>query len=119
MDNTFIKVFNRMSSFLFAETTMFIKVGRIVSSCIKSSMIKYDILAVAEIDSCKCPDVCESLGRMYKKLHDTSCQEEFADDELVHHFSVYFDDSLNRIDVHIYLERKETTNDHVVHEVIK
>lgn len=117
MDNTFIKVFNRMSSFLFAETTMYIKVGRIVSSCIKSSMIKYDILAVAETDPGKHPDICESLGRIYKKLHDTSCQEEFADDELVHHFSVYFDDSLNRIDVHIYLEKKEDKRGQALYEV--
>lgn len=107
MDNTFIKVFNRMSSFLSAETTMFVRVQRLTSSCQKSSMFKYDILAVAETNPCKHPDVCEFLGRMYKILHDTSCQEEFADDELVHHFSVYFDDNLNRIDVHIYLEGKE------------
>lgn len=108
MDNTFIKVFNRMSSFLSAETTMFMSVRRIVSPYQKSSMFKYDILAAAETNSCKHPDICETLGRMYKKLHDTSCQEEkFADDELVHHFSVYFNDSLNRIDVHVYLEGKE------------
>ncbi len=107
MNNTFIKVFNRMSSFLSAETTMFMRVQRLTSSCLKSSMFKYDILAAAEIEPCKHMDVCETLGRMYKKLHDTSCQEEFADDELVHHFNVYFDASLNRIDVHIYLERKE------------
>lgn len=108
MDNTFIKVFNRMSSFLSAETAMFVKVKRLTSSCLKSSMFKCDILAVAETDSGKHPDICESLGRIYNKLHDASCQEEeFADDELVHHFSVYFDNSLNRVDVHIYLERKE------------
>lgn len=107
MDSTFIKVFNRMSSFLSAETTMFVSVRRIVSPCQKSSMFKYDILAAAETDSCKHLDVCKTLGRMYKQLHDTSCQKEFADDELVHHFSVCFDDSLNRINVYIYLERKE------------
>lgn len=111
MNNTFIKVFNRMSSFLSAETTMFVSVRRIISPCQKSLMFKFDILAAAETDSCKHLDICESLGRMYKKLHDTSCQEEFTDDELVHHFSVYFDDNLNRINVYIYLEGKEDCNE--------
>lgn len=107
MNSTFIKVFNRMSSFLSAETTMFVSVRRIVSPWQKSSMIKYDVLATAETDSCKHPDVCETLGRMYKTLHDTSCQEEFADDELVASFQCFFYDNLNRINVYIYLESVE------------
>ena len=102
MDNTFIKVFNRIGDSISLYGVAVIEVYRYQPQN-KYAFPIYETIAYAKV----CPR--ESWDVAYKRLHDPLNKHKFTDDETVRGYVVEFEESAYVTKVSIYL----------VHEVIK
>lgn len=97
MDNTFIKVFNKIGDSISKYGVVVIEVYRYLPQN-KYVFPIYEKIAYAKV----CPG--ESWDVAHKKLHDPLNKHKFTDDETVRVYAVEFEESVYVTKVSIYLE---------------
>lgn len=100
MDNSFVKVFNKIGDSISMYGVAVIEVYRYQPQN-KYAFPIYKKIAYAKL----CPG--EYWGVAYKRLHDPLNKHKFTDNETVRSYSVEFEESANVTKVSIYLEHKE------------
>lgn len=100
MDNSFVKVFNKIGDSISMYGVAVIEVYRYLPQN-KYAFPIYERIAYAKL----CPG--EYWGVAYKRLHDPLNKHKFTDNETVRSYSVEFEEAANVTKVSIYLEHKE------------
>lgn len=104
MDNTFIKVFNRIGDSLskFGVVVVEVYYPRPQN---KYAFPMYNQIAYAKVG------VGETWDILYKRLHDRLNKVSFEDNELVRWVNIVFNEKEHKTEIRICLDRKE-----IVHE---